>query len=877
MADVTAKPGTRLSLATTLFLTTALLVVLAVGAAVLVTNLLGRQVGERAVKEALGRSSSVQAMLQSQRLERLRLIARLITDNPSFKAYMQEALAVGDGLSIQDQLDERRGDLGFDFAAVLDSQGKVAARTDGVPTRSDDLSGKSLVVEALQSFEAIGVWAKDGRLYEAVTVPIDLGATLAGFVITAFALDDTTALELRRISGAEVALLSLETGQPTLAASTFDAGIAGELAALIKTRPPWFAQGLEREEAPEPVVVELKGRDWLVVTRPLLDASGSPAGAVISLASLDEQLAPYQRISVLLLGVGLGAMLLVSAASFFLNRRVLRPVRELVDATQAAAEGNYERAIVADRSDEVGRLAAAFQRLLAELREKRDMEVYINELTRNLPESDHAEPAAEAIVPPETRRVALLGVELRLTGSELSAATPRETMDRLGQEVRRVANAVAGQSGRLEAVAGHRLIAHFEGPRQTERALAAASALLARWRESGGAAASGPALALATGEAVRGSLSWGEHPQVTVAGGPMQELEGLLRGARPGDLLVSKSAYVELTEVFARAGLELREHTLAKTLSLYLLDAEMAARVTHQGIDATREITTAPSGTPSLPPIGPGSVIADRFVLLKELGAGGMGVVFKARDRSLGVLVALKMLKANAWDDKNRLDQLKSELLLARKISHPNVLSTFDFGEYQSMPFISMEYVRGITLRQSLDQSGRPPFTAGLRLARQLCRGLAAAHAQGVLHRDIKPENLIIEGNGNVKLMDFGIAQPMRRATTATQEPGVLVGTPFYLAPEQIEGKEADVRADVYASGVVFYELFTGQLPFDRNGTLMQILSRKVKEDSIPPSRCWPEIPPTLEHILMRCLERDRDRRYRDVNSLLADLEQLRG
>ena len=176
------------------------------------------------------------------------------------------------------------------------------------------------------------------------------------------------------------------------------------------------------------------------------------------------------------------------------------------------------------------------------------------------------------------------------------------------------------------------------------------------------------------------------------------------------------------------------------------------------------------------------------------LGAGGMGIVYKARDRELDDLVALKMLKRDLWGDRTQLDRLKSELKLARKITHPNVLRTYDFGEMDGIPFISMEFVRGVTLRYMLDQTRRLPYSAGLRLAKQLCAGLAAAHAVGVLHRDIKPENLILEPTGNAKLMDFGIARPIDRMTPGQTQAGFIVGTPQYLAPEILKGQEADFR-----------------------------------------------------------------------------------
>ncbi len=225
--------------------------------------------------------------------------------------------------------------------------------------------------------------------------------------------------------------------------------------------------------------------------------------------------------------------------------------------------------------------------------------------------------------------------------------------------------------------------------------------------------------------------------------------------------------------------------------------------------------------------------------------------------------------------DGEQLERLKSELKLARRITHPNVLRTFDFGEYQGAPYISMEYVRGMTLRQLIAQAGRVPYSAALRIARQLCAGLRAAHEVGVLHRDIKPENLILEASGNAKLMDFGIARPIRRAGPGQTEAGMYVGTPHYSAPEQLAGEEVDHRADIYAFGVLMCEMFSGALPYSGSSTV-ELYVAQMQGPPTPPSASWPEIPAELEALILRCIERDRARRFPDLAALSAELELLR-
>jgi len=266
--------------------------------------------------------------------------------------------------------------------------------------------------------------------------------------------------------------------------------------------------------------------------------------------------------------------------------------------------------------------------------------------------------------------------------------------------------------------------------------------------------------------------------------------------------------------------------------------------------------------------------LGNRYRLLSEIGSGAMGVVYRAEDRDLDEIVAIKMLKSELVD-VDRLEQLKVELKLARKITHPNVLRTYDFGMADGSPFISMEYVDGMTLRELMSRRGRLPYGAALRIARQLCAGLNAVHDVGVLHRDIKPGNILLEPRGNAKLMDFGIAKPSL-APIDTGEVDLITGTPEYLSPEQLLGRPPDVRSDIYALGVVFEELFTGGMPF-KGENAMQAAAARVTHRPIPPSKYWPNIPVELESVIVRCLAREPVDRFQDVEELIAALAGLRG
>jgi HAMP domain-containing protein len=284
---------------------------------------------------------------------------------------------------------------------------------------------------------------------------------------------------------------------------------------------------------------------------------------------------------------------------------------------------------------------------------------------------------------------------------------------------------------------------------------------------------------------------------------------------------------------------------------------------------ATRPIGETATGAEQRPE----RQLGERYELISELGRGAMGVVFKAHDHKLDEIVAIKMLRPGTVDAQS-LDRLKSELKLARRITHPNVLRTYDFGEAGGAPYISMEYVGGMTLRDLLDRRGRLPYGAALRIARQLCAGLRAVHEVGVLHRDIKPGNVMLEHRGNAKLMDFGISQPARARDTAdTEDPA---GTPHYMAPEQLRGEPPDQRTDIYSLGIVFEELFTGGLPFAGDDARAVALAR-FRQSPTAPSKYWPRIPEALEALILRCMAFAPNERYQDADTLAAELGRLRG
>ncbi len=870
------RSAAGLSLGARIFLACAMLVALTVAAAVLLTTILGQRIAEREAGKQLTRYGAIQELLEARRFESLRLPALNLGADSTFVSYIAQALQSDDRLSMFDQLEERTVEIEADLAILFDLDGRLLADTSasGVGDAAD-FAADPLIAQALEEFESAGLWQHRDRLYNAVVVPLVVDDYVEAYLLTAFIIDDQIAEELERVGGAAATYFILADGQPRPTAGTLDSGAAERLATALVQQPALLdpqASHLDRQ-----LHTDFAGSPWLTQVTPLLDSAGEPLGALTASVSLDQQLAPFRRIRNLLGLVGLASIALASLVSFFLSRRVLQPVRQLAVAARSAAEGDYDVELPAGSRDEVGQLAGSFRRLLAELREKRDMEAYVSELSRHLPQESELASSAQPEAPTESRELALLGVELRDFASTASdSQEPAVKLELLAGELRRIADAVRLSSGQIESSAGHRVLAAFEGANRVERALAAASKIMRRPNNN-----PRPAIAIDAGLTVSGTVIWGERPSYAITGDRVERLEALLRAIKAGGLALSSSAHRALTSALRKSGVELQQRTspIAK-LPVFLLNAQTAELVAQSDNQQTRvRVTTSQphhAVTLSALQVAPGRLLGDRFDILSTLGTGGMGVVYKARDRKLDELVALKMLKPAAWSDPTQLERLKSEIKLARRIRHPNVLSTFDFGEIDGVPFISMEYVRGITLRQLIDQAGALPLTAGLRLARHISLGLGAAHQQGVVHRDMKPENLILEPNGNAKLMDFGIAKPLGNVDVRQTQPGSLVGTPVYLAPEQVEGKEADARADIYASGVVLYEIFTGQLPFATGGSLMEVLRRKLDEEPTPPEEAWPDIPPLLSALLRRCLARQPENRYRDANELLAALDQLR-
>jgi serine/threonine protein kinase len=252
----------------------------------------------------------------------------------------------------------------------------------------------------------------------------------------------------------------------------------------------------------------------------------------------------------------------------------------------------------------------------------------------------------------------------------------------------------------------------------------------------------------------------------------------------------------------------------------------------------------------------PGTLLGDRFRIVSLLGSGGMGEVYRATDLKLGQPVALKFLPAATAEDPAALARFHNEVRIARQIAHPNVCRVYDIGELEGLAYISMEYVDGEDLHSLLRRIGRLPSDKAVEIAQRLCAGLAAAHDRGVLHRDLKPANILIDGRGRVRIADFGLAGVAEEMHAGDSRSG----TPGYMAPEQLAGKEVSVRSDIYSLGLVLYEMFTGKRAFDAK-TRAELLELEERGEPPAPRSVVKDLDPAVDRLILRCLAADpRDR-----------------
>ncbi len=360
---------------------------------------------------------------------------------------------------------------------------------------------------------------------------------------------------------------------------------------------------------------------------------------------------------------------------------------------------------------------------------------------------------------------------------------------------------------------------------------------------------------------------------------PVQRLAGVARQVQDGNYSVeipvtSQDEIGQLSQAFKNLVEDLKEKA---QLVEYMMQAA--------GASATQPLAAAPTAVrqaadrPSLggaEDLRPGSVFAGRYEVKEVLGAGGMGVVYRAYDRELQEPVAIKTLRPDTVaGDPVALERFKQEIRLARKITHRNVVRTYDLGEVNGMYYLTMEFVEGTSLKQLIQSRGRLPVPVTLTVGKQLCRALEVAHEQGVIHRDIKPQNIVVEPNGFLKVMDFGIARlanpPKGKGLT---EAGMAIGTPDYMSPEQLSGLELDPRSDLYSGGVVLFECLTGRVPFEAD-TPWSLIAKHIEEEPPDPRTRNAEVPEDLARVVLKSMAKQKESRYQTADEMYVALAAI--
>jgi serine/threonine-protein kinase len=356
--------------------------------------------------------------------------------------------------------------------------------------------------------------------------------------------------------------------------------------------------------------------------------------------------------------------------------------------------------------------------------------------------------------------------------------------------------------------------------------------------------------------------------------GPVRRLALATRKVQDGDYSVdidvrSRDEIGILSQAFKGLVEDLKEKA---ALVEYMMQASGAAP-TQAMVSVPTAFREAGGGADQL---RPGAVFAGRYEVKEILGVGGMGVVYRAFDRELQEPVAIKTLRAEALAGGSvALERFKQEIRLARRIAHRNVVRTYDLGEVGGTYYLTMEYVEGTSLKQLISSRGKLPIPVTLTVGKQLCRALEVAHAEGVIHRDIKPQNMVVEPNGFLKVMDFGIARlanpPKGKGLT---EAGMSIGTPDYMSPEQLSGLELDARADLYAAGVVLFECVTGRVPFEAE-TTWALVAKHLEEEPPDPRSLNDDVPEGLAAVILKAMAKEPAGRYATASAMHDALAAL--
>jgi len=793
------------------------------------------------------------------------------------------ASRLDDYQSAIDGLLQRKLLVKSDLIILLDDQGRVVARTDhpnaGLDSVVDDMYATQPIVKQIVDSSAdesvAGAISTEGHLYHAAVAKMGAKNARVGIILNAKAIDDEFANQIAKTTKTDVLFLpvSSPSGPAAEAWRSSDAPKAGDIRQMPEVNRIFSSGSII-----PPHTVAIQGSSYVLTGEPLSSAQGSkPLGAAVFVRSLDTELAPFNEIEKTLLFAGGFALLLAFVVSWLVAKRLTRPIEELSIIAQSITAGDLSVQPESNRSDEVGILAGSFAKMISALRDKAELEELFEQMSaRGVKQTG----SMKAVQAPMMSEGSILVTDLRGLPMSVGDGTPVSLMSLVTRTMRLQEDEIRRQEGTIIEIEGYRLVSLFTGERGVIRAIRAARAISEELSAPvDGGDPLGIGVGIATGEFVSGSIELKSDSGLALVGNaPLLAL--LFAGEAP-------TGYAFISPESAQAaGTEILNSVEREEVRLRWLPAPVAVAslpLSNMTSGVMRSLGSTSAGTLKLdgttqPDLGPGelsigSLFANRYLIEQILGRGGMGVVYRAIDKQLDEPVAIKTLPGDVMSrSPEELERFKREIRLARKITHRNVLRTYDYGEAEGNYFISMEYVRGYTLSELLEETPKMAPRLAMGVSRQISRGLQAAHEQGVIHRDIKPQNVLIDQKGEVKLMDFGIAR-MAEADAMTQQ-GLVVGTPHYMSPEQVQGKQMEASTDVYSMGIMMYEMVCGQRPFDSQ-SLTAVLTAHITEAATPPIELRPEIGAEINAIIMKCLTKDPRQRYLNAGELLTALDRL--
>ena len=863
------------SLSTRIFLATSLLVTICVGGASVVTLLQGNQIALTQVSASLERSSQQQRETAGVRFQNLLLLNQLISSDPYFTSYIGQAsgsdLGFGgdetetDAASMIDLLEERNETLrfqygvGFDFAYVLDGEGELLATTSSYDDYIDFYEDEVLK-PLIRDIETVtGYWNLGQRVYQVAGVPLASDDELVGFLVLGLEAGEEYVQDIKGDTTTELAVLGPRSENYYPIAGSVDDEIMQYLASVLSSSDH---NGQDFE-------VDFGGEHWIAVLNELSRAQD--VGVFVSLVSQDAALESFNELRNLLIIVAVISVILALGAGYMLSVQTVKPLVQLADAAHAASQGDYQTQFdTRDGTDELSVLTNSLDSLLSDLREKNDMEDFVTRLARLQPESEDEDSLAHARKAdsrPAERAATLVAFELRdLLESDHE---PAELANLAELANKNIELAMRRNGGSIVNSSAYRTFAYFSSGETLKSALGAILAGASHL----GAHSIRPVVALTRGRITTASITTGGMQKQISLGKPWLVLERLLSEARPGYVMVTKNTKIAMEAQNLDINAESVEGLVSKKTFLGVPLSSLGTSDTLFDKNTTMVDGTQTNldslGVLKPDDIRPGMVVNNRYEVISRIGSGGMGVVYKTYDRELDDVIALKLLSIEQSNTKF-IDLMRSEIRLARKVTDQHILRTFDFGEVDGLPYLSMEFVHGLTLSYVIENTGTLPFSAALQIGKQLCAALTAAHKEDIAHRDVKPANLMLDFSGRVKLMDFGLAGTVKGSRT-------LGGTPRYASPEQLTGQDLGVSGDIYSCGVVLYELFVGELPFNLSGTdLKEIAKLQRSQIPKPPREVKPELPESLEKIIMSCIARDASERPNSIKEVMEVLQDIR-